>query len=325
MVEPTKPSLNELAMLAVRQLISGSTQLRVRVHRSKGNANIIDCGIEVPGSLEAGRLVAEACMGGLGGITFTTMTIGDYCLPATQVATDAPALACIGAQAAGWNIKVGDFFALGSGPARASARVETKLFESLNHVETCSEAILVLETRTLPDAEVCKYIAKSCKVKLEDLYLLVAPTASIVGSVQIAARIVETGIHKLKILGLDPLNVLSGAGLCPVMPVARKDAHAMGLTNDAILMMGQTFFYISSPDGADVATLIRQVPSSTSSAYGKPFRQIFKDAGGDFYKIDKMLFAPAQIAVSDLRTGQFHAAGKLDPNLFLQSLRTSLS
>lgn len=99
----------------------------------------------------------------------------------------------------------------------------------------------------------------------------------------------------------------------------------MGLTNDAILMMGQTFFYIRSPGGADVAPLIRQVPSSTSSAYGKPFRQIFKDAGGDFYKIDKMLFAPAQIAVSDLRTGQFHTAGRLDPNLFLESLRSSLS
>jgi methenyltetrahydromethanopterin cyclohydrolase len=325
MVEPAKPSLNELAMVAVRQLIAGSTQLRVRVHRSKGNANIIDCGIEVPGSLEAGRLVAEACMGGLGGVTLTTMAIGEYCLPVAHVATDAPALACIGAQAAGWNVKVADYFALGSGPARASARVEAKLFETLNHVETCSEAVLLLETRTLPNAEVCKYIAKACKVKAEDLYLLVAPTASIVGSVQFAARIVETGIHKLKILGFDLLAVLSGTGLCPVAPVARKDAHAMGLTNDAILMMGQTFFYINSLNGVDVAPLIRQVPSSTSSAYGKPFRQIFKDASGDFYKIDKMLFAPAQIAVSDLRTGQFHAAGKLDPNLFLQSLRTSLS
>lgn len=325
MVEPTKPSLNELAMVAVRQLIAGSAQLRVRVHRSKGSANILDCGIEVPGSLEAGRLVAEACMGGLGSVILTTLTIGECCLPAARVTTDAPALACIGAQAAGWNVKVGGFFALGSGPARASARVESKLYDSLNLVENSSEAVLVLETRTLPDTEVCKYVAKSCKVRLEDLYLLVAPTASIVGSVQIAARIVETGIHKLKILGFDPLHVLSGTGVCPVVPVARKDAHAMGLTNDAILMMGQTFFHISSPDGTDVTTLIRQVPSSTSSAYGKPFRQIFKDAGGDFYKIDKMLFAPAQIAVSDLRTGQFHAAGKLDPNLFLQSLRTSLS
>ena len=66
------------------------------------------------------------------------------------------------------------------------------------------------------------------------------------------------------------------------------------------------------------------MPSSTSSDYGKPFRQIFKDAKGDFYKIDKMLFAPAHIAISDLKTGLFYSAGKLDPKLFLQALETTL-
>ncbi|MFW9832196.1 MAG: methenyltetrahydromethanopterin cyclohydrolase, partial [Candidatus Thorarchaeota archaeon] len=47
-------------------------------------------------------------------------------------------------------------------------------------------------------------------------------------------------------------------------------------------------------------------------------------AEGDFYKIDKMLFAPAHIAISDLRTGSFYSAGKLDPKLFLEALDTTL-
>jgi methenyltetrahydromethanopterin cyclohydrolase len=325
MANQAKPSLNKLATKAIKQLTTEKEILRVQVHAAKGKTTIIDCGINVPGSLEAGRLVAEACMGGLGTIAFTTMTIDGHHLPATQVTTDAPALSCLGSQAAGWNIKVGDFFALGSGPARARALVEKKLFEHLEYADTHTEAVLVLETRVIPGQDVCKHIANACKIKLDDLYLLVAPTASIVGSVQIAARIVETGIHKLKILGFDTNKILSASGICPIVPVAKKDTRAMGLTNDAILQMGQTFFYIQSSEDDDVAALTSKVPSSTSSAYGKPFRQIFKEAGGDFYKIDLGLFAPAQITISDLRTGLVHTAGKPDPALFLKSIEDTLA
>jgi len=315
------PSLNELAMEAVERLVAESDTLRVRVHQD--GATIIDCGIEVPGSLEAGRLVAEACMGGMGDITLTTMTVGGHFLPAVHVSTDAPLLSCLAAQMAGWNIKVGNYFALGSGPARAKACVE-KLFQRLGYTDEFHQAVLVLETRQIPGPQVCKYVAEACQVELEDLYLLVAPTASMVGSVQIAARIVETAIHKLKALGLEPSRVLSGLGLCPVAPVARKDSHAMGLTNDAILAMGQTFLILRSEEGEDLERLVEKAPSSASPAYGKPFRQIFKEAGGDFYKIDRMLFAPAHITVSDLRTGRLHSAGRPDPDLFLQSLADTL-
>ena len=98
----------------------------------------------------------------------------------------------------------------------------------------------------------------------------------------------------------------------------------MGITNDAILMMGETFLFIQSTEDDGLADLIEQVPSSTSSDYGKPFHQIFKDAEGDFYRIDKLLFAPAQINVNDMRSGMFHTAGKLDSKLFLEALKTTL-
>lgn len=319
-----KRSLNKLALGAVKQLIKNSDALRVKVHRDKSKTTIIDCGIEAPGSLEAGRLVSEACMGGLGTVEIGGTTVGEHFFPTAQVRTDDPALACLGAQVAGWSIKVDDFFALGSGPARALARVEKKLFEHLHYTDKHNEAVLLLETRTIPGPEVCEHIAEKCGVTPEHLHLLIAPTASIVGSVQIAARIVETPIHKLENLKFDPHKILSGTGVTPIVPIARKDNRAMGLTNDAILMMGNTFFYITSAEGDDIAGLVEKVPSSTSSSYGKPFRQIFKEAKGDFYKIDPGLFAPAMISVSDLRTGQLHTAGKLDPDLFLKSIETSL-
>ena len=117
-----KRSLNKLAMSAVKQLVKNSDALRVKIHRDKSKTTIIDCGIEALGSFEAGRLVSEACMGGLGTVDIATTTVDNLFFPAAQVRTDDPALACLGAQVAGWSIKVDDFFALGSGPARALAR-----------------------------------------------------------------------------------------------------------------------------------------------------------------------------------------------------------
>jgi methenyltetrahydromethanopterin cyclohydrolase len=324
MVAKTQPSVNKLAMSYVKRLIAEKDTLRVKVHKSKGKTTIIDCGIDVTGSLEAGQILAEVCMGGLGSVELDTTIVGGSTFPAARVSSDHAALACIGSQAAGWNIKVEGFFALGSGPARASSRVESKLFDKLDYHDQHKEAVLVLETRTIPNPAVCEYVAEACKIAEKDLYLLVAPTASIAGSVQIAARIVETGIHKLKILGYDFRKVLSGIGLCPIVPVARKDMRAMGITNDAILMMGETFLFIESTEDDGLADLVQQVPSSTSSDYGKPFHKIFKDAEGDFYKIDKLLFAPAHITVNDMRTGLFHSAGQLDPELFHEALKTTL-
>jgi len=324
MADKSQPSVNKLAMPLVKRLVTENDELCVNVHEAKGKATIIDCGIEVPGGLEAGRLVAEVCMGGLGTVELDTTLVGGSTFPVARVTCDNAALACIGSQAAGWNVKVEGFFALGSGPARARSRVEGKLFEKLDYEDTHKEAVLMLETRTLPNPAVCEYIAEACQISEKDLYILVAPTASIVGSVQIAARIVETGIHKLKILGYDFRKVITGIGVCPIVPVARKDMRAMGITNDAILMMGETFLFIESDKDDNLADLVLQVPSSTSSDYGKPFHQIFKDAEGDFYRIDKMLFAPAQITVNDLRTGLVHTAGQLDPKLFLEALKTTL-
>jgi len=54
--------------------------------------------------------------------------------------------------------------------------------------------------------------------------------------------------------------------------------------------------------------------------YGKPFFQIFKEAGYDFYKIDPGIFSPAQITVNNLRDGKVYTAGKVDVPLLKKSL-----
>ena len=106
--------------------------------------------------------------------------------PAIAVATDHPIAACMASQYAGWQISVGKFFAMGSGPMRAAGK--EALFDSVGHRETAQHVVGVLETRKLPTPDVVAYLAEACQVFPERLTLLAAPTASQAGGVQIVAR-----------------------------------------------------------------------------------------------------------------------------------------
>ena len=50
-------------------------------------------------------------------------------------------------------------------------------------------------------------------------------------------------------------------------------------------------------------------------------REIFAAVNGDFYKIDPMLFSPAQVIVSNVETGHSFRAGELAPEIVDASFR----
>ena len=78
-------------------------------------------------------------------------------------------------------------------------------------------------------------IAAACQVEPSSVTLLVAPTASLAGGVQVVARSVETAMHKLAELKFDLARIVSAHGSAPLPPVAGDDLAAIGRTNDAIL------------------------------------------------------------------------------------------
>ncbi|HSD53318.1 MAG TPA: methenyltetrahydromethanopterin cyclohydrolase, partial [Burkholderiales bacterium] len=92
----------------------------------------------------------------------------------------------------------------------------------------------------------------------------------------------------------------------------------MGRTNDAILFGGRVTLYVDGPD-ADAERLARELPASASRDYGKPFAQVFKDYQFDFYKIDPMLFAPAEVTVCNLGSGRSFRGGRRDLARLLES------
>jgi methenyltetrahydromethanopterin cyclohydrolase len=275
--------------------------------------------VEADGGIEAGLALAEICLGGLGNVSCTPLQIGGRSHAGLIVWTDHPAVACMASQYAGWAISVGKFFAMGSGPLRAHARVERELFEKLGYEEQADEGVLVLETRALPNDEVAAWVAEKARLQSLQLTFVVAPTASIAGGVQISARIIETGLHKMETLGFDVRRVASAMGTAPLPPVAKNDLRAIGRTNDCILYGGQARYTIKAPD-AELEKLAEQVPASASRDYGTPFYEIFQQYGGDFYKIDPLLFSPAEVWLTSTESGRTFHAGRLNPEVLEASL-----
>jgi methenyltetrahydromethanopterin cyclohydrolase len=315
----TSLRMNELASEIVESMVDQADLLRIRTHRLPGGARVIDSGIEVDGGIEAGIAIAEICMGGLGNVSTTTVQVGGRSYPGLMVWTDHPAESCMASQYAGWAISVGKFFAMGSGPLRAHARVEHELFEKLGYEERADEGVLVLEGRTLPTDEVAAWVAQKAHLDPSQLTFVVAPTASLAGGVQISARIVETGLHKMETLGFDVGRIVSALGTAPLPPVAKNDLKAIGRTNDCILYGGQAHFTIRAGD-AELENLASKVPASASRDYGTPFYEIFKRYEGDFYKIDPLLFSPAEVWLTSIETGRTFHAGQLNPEVLEASL-----
>jgi methenyltetrahydromethanopterin cyclohydrolase len=240
-------------------------------------------------------------------------------LPGIQVAvaTDHPVTACMTSQYAGWQIKVGKFFAMGSGPMRAAYGKE-ELFDRIGGREQAPVAVGVLEARKLPDEAVTRYLCERLNLPESKLTLLVAPTGSMAGILQVVARSVETALHKLYELKFDLNQIVSGFGTAPVPPVVPDDLEAIGRTNDAILYGGRVILGVRADDD-QLGEIGPKVPSSASPDHGAPFAAIFERYGRDFYKIDPMLFSPAQIVFQNLQTGKSHAFGRLEPTVLQRS------
>jgi methenyltetrahydromethanopterin cyclohydrolase len=289
------------------------------VSQLPSGARVIDAGIDARGGLGAGLGLARLCMSGLGDISITSLLIGDTPYAGVRVWTDHPAIACMASQYAGWAIKVDSYFAMASGPLRAHARVETELFEKLEYAEQATHGVLVLEGRKPPDDAVAKYVAEKSGLSPSALTFAIAPTASLAGGVQVVARSIETGLHKMETLGFDVRRVVSGIGTAPIPPISKDDLHAIGRTNDCMLYGGEARFTIDATDD-ELQELARTLPASSSNDYGTPFYEIFKRYEGDFYKIDKLLFSPGEVWLTSATSGRTFHGGSLNPEVLEKSL-----
>jgi len=321
MTEQIGVSVNFSTQPLVESLIRDAAMLRLGVKRLDNGVTLVDAGIDTIGGLEAGRRIAEICMGGMGTVTLAHSALTpDWPLRVHVHASD-PVLSCLGSQYAGWSLSHGKgkeaFYALGSGPAR-SLSLKEPLFKELAYQDKADATVIVMEVDRFPPLELLDKIAADCGVEAAKLTVIVTPTSSLAGGLQVVARVLEVAMHKAHELGFPLDDIVDGSGSAPVPPPAPDFITAMGRTNDAILFAGQVHLFVrGSAEAAE--KLAHELPSSTSRDYGKPFAQVFKEYDYDFFKVDPMLFSPASVMVTAVEAGRTFRSGKLDAELLARS------
>ncbi len=309
-------SLNERAWQFADHVAAQAAALRVAV-LAVGGARVLDCGVKTEGGLQAGLALARVCLADRAEVALVPGEVDGLPCPHVAVTTDHPVAACMASQYAGWQVSVGKFFAMGSGPMRAAYGKEA-LFDHVPGRERPRVAVGVLESRKLPDEAVIAHLCEKLSLPADKLTLFVAPASSVAGTIQVVARALETALHKLHELGFDLTQVVAGFGAAPLPPPAADEMEAIGRTNDAILYGGRVVVWVRADDER-LATLGPKVPASASADYGEPFAAVFRRYGGDFYKIDPLLFSPGQIAFHNLKTGRAHVFGRLAPDVLRRS------
>lgn len=312
-------SLNWIAHQLTESLCLDAGRFGILPMDNGTDAPVVDCGVSAQGNLSAGLRVAEICLAGHARVDMVRYPFPGACEVGIQVRTDQPVAACLGSQYAGWRFEHGDYFAMGSGPMRALAKREP-IFTSLAIEEHADVAVGILESDRLPPTDLCRQIAEACDVDSRRLTLLVARTSSLVGSIQIVARSVETALHKLHELKFDIHRVVAAFGVAPMPPVGGSDLLAMGRTNDAILYGSSVTLWVQGDDDSWDA-IVPQLPSRASSDYGRRFLELFAEYDHDFYRFDPLLFSPAHVIVHNIETGRTFEAGGVDADILTRSFQ----
>ncbi len=300
-------SPNRRAMAYVEEMIRRSTELRIEISDLCG-ATVIDCGVQTVGGYEAGLLFSKVCLGGLADVTLTWQDFSGLHMPALMVATDHPIRACMASQYAGWTIRCAGRSYIGSGPACAVA-CRGSLFKLLAYRDDTQNVVLCLESGHIPTEDLVDLVTNECTCKPENLTILVAPTNSIVGTVQVAARALETALFKLRRIGYALGNIVAGSAVCPVSPTASTTIDGLGRTNDAISYGSTSWISVLDTD-ENLEAVIGQVPASAAPGYGLSYKQ-FGQGSDSVFSRGAEGFNPAVIWVNNLNSGNTFTAGEL--------------
>ncbi|WP_237151550.1 methenyltetrahydromethanopterin cyclohydrolase [Oryzibacter oryziterrae] len=323
-VSTDRPSVGRQVEPLVEALVADATALRLRVSSGPLGCRLVDAGATVRGGLEVGRRLTEICLGGLGQVSIVPSLpeLGDWPY-SIQVGSADPVTACLGSQYAGWALAGGEddpnWFALGSGPGRATAAVE-ELYGELGYKDASETITLVLEAAAPPPESVVRKVLDATGVAPNKLTFIYAPTQSLAGATQVVGRVLEVALHKVHTLHFPLERIIDGIGLAPLSPPIPDFVSAMGRTNDAIIYGGKVHLYVSGPDD-EAEQLAKDLPSSNSRDYGAPFGEVFKTFNGDFYAIDGALFSPAEVVVTAVESGRSFRAGSIAPDLVNASFK----
>jgi methenyltetrahydromethanopterin cyclohydrolase len=313
-------SINREAMKVVWRILEAPEALGVGVTRLASGATVVDMGQAAPGGWVAGKYYTLITLGGLGEVSYEPFAVGDRVLSAVRVMIDHPMEACIASQIAGWRLEGARAGApILAGPARALNRANPDhYFDLIDYRDLAEEGVIAIQTAEPVTDDWAVTIARACGLEPAKLYILVAPNSSLVCAIQVAARIVEQSLHRLAEEGFDVGCVRYAHGLGVIPPLIADELVAMGRINDSLLYGGISTLYVDTDDSA-VEAVIGKVVSSASRAYGRPFVEIYEEAGRDFYQIPLDLHSHAVLHINNLASGRTFSAGEINVGVLNRS------
>jgi methenyltetrahydromethanopterin cyclohydrolase len=307
-------SVNDSVTKYVDKLLDREEELGIKSNYLENKAMVIDCGVNSPGSIEAGILYSMISLGGLGNVTVVPGIIDNYYINFVQAIIDRPAIACLCSQKPAWKFKADGFAGTGYGPARAISQKPKNIFTAINYSDDSEIAVINIETQALPGTKELDYVARQCSTDPECVVALIARPNSIVNSIVNSTRVVEWAMNRLFQLGYDVKDIASASSVCPVSPLKKEESDFLGASFDSIAYYGMAYFYVKSRDDK-----FKDITSLSSRSYGKSFKTLLKESQGDFSKVDAAMYAPARILVNGMQDGSLEVYGKLDPLMLLES------
>lgn len=316
--------VNELSLDVVNQILRGPEEIGVKVVKLQNGTTIIDAGVNSNGGFEAGRLVTEICLGGLGTASLTMMNIEGLVLPAITVETNWPAISTLCIQA-GYPLAEGKTMNfIGSGPARVLTKRPREIFDFLSFEDKSEAAVIVLQMDSLPCEEAAEEVASECSVNPGNLFMVVTPSGSLAGATQIAGRAIEDVMFTLwEVLHYDVRRVRQIVGVAPIAPVCKTPENRFS-PDDFLAYGGQVCLWLDSQRG-DVQGLAQNLIFESTPMYGRTFYESLRDVGFVFNKLPGYpgIFRPAQVTINSLKTGELFQAGELSPQMLRKCLTLS--
>jgi Methenyltetrahydromethanopterin cyclohydrolase len=93
-----------------------------------------------------------------------------------------------------------------------------ELYKELDYQDSNDTTVLVIENDAVPPIEIVEKVAAACKIEPSKLTIIVTPTSSLAGGVQVVARVLEVAMHKAHALHFPLENIIDGSGSAPICP-----------------------------------------------------------------------------------------------------------
>jgi len=304
----------------LRSLQQDASSLGIAVSRLPGFPLLIDCGVDMPGSWEAGRRLVEICHGGMAHAWIDTTEIAGWVLPRIVVDSWLPARSALGLQLSLPLSEISDAIRV-SGPIRAAFAAPSAGKRPL----PLGWRTAVIESEQRPSLRVARAVAARAGLAVDDLVLIIVPPAGPTGSAQIAGRGNESVLFTLQeSLGIDAACVSHIVGSVPIAPDFDPQEHGTKprlLPDDFVHYAGQATMSLHVPSEFRVSEIAKRLVFRSCEHHGRLFGDLLAAAGGVFEAIPDLvnLNKIAQITVNDESTGVVARAGRIDSQILLQA------